>query len=462
MRLRACCNTRSAPKYPLFVRGRTQKWARFLKRRDNYVVDVFRLPEFQGPADIGDLLFTGWVQRFAQERLSISQHGTGGAPDGGSLFNFGDPSSSSFALERSNNGNWTLKSVQNIDVSAISSIVSDAIERFSAGDVGGDVVYLATMTSRAFAMGPLDMSNFMRRLGDQKWIAGRRRLGDSVLLEFTPEAAADSNQPQLFVPETAITVTMFVGGPIAGGLTNRVASVMIEIVGAICAFALGNCVDIPLVIRPASAEDAAAIQELRRDPSIPGLARDGVSLDIFGELAAIGGLVAFGRARGAFLSFHAALEQHSPDVATMLFVSSMEALITPFQSWKKEKATKRFIEAINELCPDAIDAVVNHDNVEQAFSFRRSGSAQQSRRRLLDSIYDTRSVPTHSGIGLKGSSGMAMFADSGSIRIALLSDLARGAILNFLQAPRSSLIGCPSFAQQSDTGDLTRDGAIDH
>ena len=420
------------------------------------MVDAFRLPDFQGPADVGDLLFTDWIQRYANERLSLTQHGTGGTAEHGSLYTFGDPTSSSFVIEKSVTGEWSLNSCQGLDESELESIVKDAMDRYADGDVGGDIAYKATMTSRAFEMVPLDMSNFMRRLGDQALIAGPCRIGDSVLLNFAPRSPDDPSQPQLFVPETVIEVTIFVGGPVAGGLTNRTASIMMEIVGALCAFALGNPVEIPPVIFPASEPDTAAARVIRFNPSIPGLARDGVSLDIFGELPAIGGIDSFFRARGAFLSFHAALEQHSPDVETMLFVSSIEALITPFQDWKKDKATKRFIDGINELCPEVVDSLVNHDNVERAFGFRKATAPQRSRKKLLDKIYDIRSLPTHSGIGLKGSSGMAMFADPGSIRVALLSDLARGAILNFLQAPRSSLIGCPSFAPACHDEDTTQ------
>ena len=53
----------------------------------------------------------------------------------------------------------------------------------------------------------------------------------------------------------------------------------------------------------------------------------------------------------------------------MLLVTSLEALIVPRPDWRKEKATKRFIEAIRKLCPDMVDAVVSHGNVEQAFDY---------------------------------------------------------------------------------------------
>lgn len=40
---------------------------------------------------------------------------------------------------------------------------------------------------------------------------------------------------------------------------------------------------------------------------------------------------------------------------------------------------------------------------------------------------------------------LSILAEPGTMRVALLSDLARGALLAFLQAPRSSLIGHPIF-----------------
>ena len=177
-----------------------------------------------------------------------------------------------------------------------------------------------------------------------------------------------------------------------------------------------------------------------------------MSLDIFGDLAALGGMDAMLRVRGALLSYHAALQQASPDVAMMLLVSSLEALIVPRPEWRKEKATKRFIDALSQLCPDVVDSLVNHANVEQAFEYKKRGGPRARRRQLLDQIYALRSNPTHSGLGLSGAGMLSMFSDSGAMRTALLSDLVRGALLQFLQAPRSSLIGHPMFDEGTECG----------
>jgi hypothetical protein len=202
----------------------------------------------------------------------------------------------------------------------------------------------------------------------------------------------------------------------------------------------------PLMIIPINDDEAAATQVLRRDASILTLARDSISLDIFEEFAALGDLDGVLRARGSLLSYHAALQQANPDVATMLLVSSMEALIVPSPEWRKDKVTKRFKEVICELCPAAIDELVNHIDVERAFSYKRKGGPRPRRHQLLNRIYELRSSPTHEGIGLAGGGMMVpMGMTSGSLRVAMLSDLARAVLLAFLQAPRSSLIGHPIF-----------------
>ncbi len=211
---------------------------------------------------------------------------------------------------------------------------------------------------------------------------------------------------------------------------------------AICAFAAGRPVDHYPPMFPADDAEAADALSRRHDFSILGLARDSMSLDIFGDLQRLGGVDALLRARGALLAYHAALKQMVPDVAVMLFVTSMEALISPRHEWGKQKVTQRFVKSLIELCPDAVDSVAEHRNVEEAFGYRRRGGIARRRKELLDAIYQARSLPTHSGIGLSPT-GLIVLASSESMRVALLSDLTRAALLAFLQAPRSSLVGHP-------------------
>src|SRR5262249_10896882 len=166
-------------------------------------------------------------------------------------------------------------------------------------------------------------SHFSRVLGDQVRIAGSRRIGPRVLLEFIEEAG---DIPSIFAPVVSIKAAIQVSGPIYSALTQRLAPGTRELVAAICALALGRAVKFPWAVFPAETEMDYSIR-FRSDETIPNLARDHVSLDIFNDFQALGGVDGSMRARGSLLSYHAALRQSSPDVAMMLFVSAMEARI---------------------------------------------------------------------------------------------------------------------------------------
>ena len=129
----------------------------------------------------------------------------------------------------------------------------------------------------------------------------------------------------------------------------------------------------------------------------------------------------------------------------MLFVTSIEALITSRTEWRKDRVTKRFIDAILILCPQAVDAILEHPNAEAALSYQKLGSSSRQRKELLSQIYDLRSVPTHAGLGISYGGALAALASPTSMRVALLSDLAAEAILAFLQAPQSFLAGHPAI-----------------
>ena len=356
-------------------------------------------------------------------------------------------------LKRSLPGKWELASVENVKESDIQRIVNDTKDKLAAKDFGGEVIYRANLKSPAFAMDSVSMMNFARLLGYPVHITGYRRLGSRILLEFIPDPLPEKPTLLMFAGSTNIKVTIFSPGPIESDLTRRTAAALLETVAAICAFALGRVVESPLMIVPIKDDEAATAQALRRDESILTLARNSVSLDVFEEFTALSDLDGALRARGS-TAYHAALQQANPDVATMLLVSSMEALIVPRPEWRKDKATKRFIEVICELCPETIDELVNHANVEEAFSYTRRGGPRPRRRQLLNRIYELRSTPTHQGIGLAGGGMILTAITSGSLRVALLSDLARAVLLAFLQAPRSSLIGHPMFdpAEGSQAG----------
>ena len=122
-----------------------------------------------------------------------------------------------------------------------------------------------------------------------------------MLLEFALEPPKDPAVPQLFVPPIDIKVTVFAPGPTASDLTSRMAAGTAEVVGGICALALGRAVGSAVMIFPAGPQEMAAAQALRYNNSVLGLAHDGISLDVFDEFVALGGLDGLLRVRGALL-----------------------------------------------------------------------------------------------------------------------------------------------------------------
>lgn len=194
---------------------------------------------------------------------------------------------------------------------------------------------------------------------------------------------------------------------------------------------------------PLEGPEAVALLARQRDPEILQLARNHVSLDIFGTLIELGGQDAFERVRGSMLAYHAALKQESGDVAVMLLVTAIEALLAPRQFWGKEKVTSRFVQGLIDLCPEVVEETVRHGNVEQAFEVQLRGSPTKRRKQLLSRVYDSRSLPTHTGLA---PSAMPFGGvDSSGMRVALLDDLARGALLAYLESPRSSTVGHPMY-----------------
>ena len=405
---------------------------------DGQASGVRLLPELHA------LLVVQWVQMLAQDRLGTTQAGSGKGPTGTQTYSFGDPASVHFVLAYApEDGEWSIETVSGVAHENVEAVLEEAIAQAEAMNTGPDVVYRITVSSAGLTLSSGDLLHFMRLLGDQVRIQGRRRLSDRVILEFIEEPVPEG-QSLLFAPKTQVTVTLFVPGPVAGPLAQRTAGGLAEVVSAICTLALGRVVteNLPTLF-PAKPEEAQAAAELRYDPEILTLARDGISLDIFGDLGRLAGSDGTLRARGALLSYQAALEQRNSDVALMLLVTSIEALIAPRPAWGKDKVTKRFIRTIEELCPDAVDAIVNHANAQEAFMVKFRGGVQRRRRDLLDTIYTMRSNPTHTGVTPTTTGTLFQLADAGGMRVALLSDLARGALLAYLLAPRSSLIGHP-------------------
>jgi hypothetical protein len=388
--------------------------------------------------DMAAELFVQWVQHLSTQKLGVTQWATSGVPT--TQYRFSHETGDAFVIESPGDPQrWRVASVKGFSEDDVRDVINEAVEHVRRGEFGEDVVYESVLTFGGAFQDLSNSTHVARTLGDQRRVTGERRLGSRVILSFTEEAVA--SEPTPIAPGGRVTATVFAPGPAAGPLSTRVGSGLVEIAAAVCALALGRPVEYTPVFFSAEDEQTTEARRRRADPSILGLARDSVSLDVFDDLASRGGMDAMLRARGAFLAYHAAFQQRNADVATMLFVTAIEALISPRPEWRKQKVTKRFINALLELCPVVVDEILAHPSVEEALSYRRRGAPARQRRDVLSQIYDLRSQPTHSGIGLSVGRALVALAEPHQMRVALLSDLARGAILSFLQAPRSFIIG---------------------
>jgi hypothetical protein len=179
------------------------------------------------------------------------------------------------------------------------------------------------------------------------------------------------------------------------------------------------------------------------------LARQGIPLDIFHF--AVADKESWQRIRGALLSYDAALRQQREQVAMILFVVAAECLTNPFQPWKKDRLTTRFVKFFSGLMPDHLDSIVQHGNFEQAFDVARgSKSPKTLRRMLLERLYEFRSEPVHEGLAM-AYEGFGHSRITGQRRM-LVAWFAECAILYYLQAPRTSLIGHPVTAPDRNSG----------
>ncbi len=391
------------------------------------------------------MLLADWFSHFARESgLDLTQHGasdqafTLGAPNAFHVTaNFTDaPPFLNFVA--SDPGQQRV----------VDAIVPRAVDRVERGDFGGVVWYSTELHELEFKLSSSSfMGPFLQRLGSQTRIAGWRRLGTSILLEFTEDLPADwDKKTALFAPKAVVHIHIAVPGPCAGHFSSYLVHGVVETVAAICTFALGRSVALPFVVFPAKSEMLPQLAARQTDHEVLTLARKHVSLDIVSPLATPGGSELFARTRAALMTFDAAVRQERDSVACILYVVAAECLATPYTEWRHSKLTKRFIEFFDELMPTDLDQIVAHGNFEEAFGIRRgTRSARALRRDFLDRIYDYRSGQLHEGLR-PSYRGLGVGFDTGDeVRRGLFADFAEGAILRYLAAPRTSLIGHPAF-----------------
>ena len=329
-------------------------------------------------------------------------------------------------------------------------------------DFGGDIWYLCRLDGEPQTLfGPMFQSHILHRLHAPRRILGWVRLGDRVLLNFLedlPEGGLPAEQDLigLNLPTPKVEVYLSVPGPIDGPFTGPVAHGLAEVVAAVCTFALGRPVNLPPSLWAAPDETIAELEldARRTDLSIPTLARNSIPLDVLFQLVGAGDMTSWQRLQGALISFDAALRQQREQVAVILCVVAAECLTNPFQPWKTERLTARFIKFFDELMPDHLDAIVQHGNFEQAFDLIRGSKLPTTlRRKMLSKLYSFRSEPVHEGLA-RAYEGFSFSGAAGQMRM-LASWFAEEAILRYMQSPRSTLIGHPATATDEETEGTT-------
>lgn len=335
------------------------------------------------------------------------------------------------------------------DAKAVAEAASLATAKIAANDFGGVVWYNFELceTDFNFFSPHGGIGSLVLRLGTQQRILGWRRLGAPILLEFVegPSKEANPDRPLLAAP-AIVHVHVAVPGPAAGFFSDFVAHGIIEPISAICGFALGRPVDPPPALFPSRDGKSDEAARRQRDPSVLTLARKTVSLDIFSPTSVDGGLDWSSRARSALITFDAAMRQERDSVASILYVVAAESLTVPSAKWREHRLTARFVDFyLRELAP-ALDTIVAHGNFEEAFDIRRHGKRPESlRKRLLLKIYGVRSRQVHEGL-LPTYRGMfGVHNTAADMQRALIHDFAEAAILSYLGAPRSSLLGHPAL-----------------
>lgn len=292
------------------------------------------------------------------------------------------------------------------------------------------------------------ISNIMLMFGFGTRINGWRRLGRDILLNFTEQPATDVDGKEVDFPSPKISIAVYVGvpGPIEGDFGSHAARPIFEIVEAICTFALNKPVSLFQMHWSCTDDEVKNIAERHLDVGIGGLARKGISLDIFDRLPSDGGHESFLKLRAALMTFSAALRQERDPVACLLFVISAESLSNPPTSWKLNKITKRFVSFFDDLLSDDIDNLIRMPEVVEAFEISISDPpSKNNRRKFLNKVYGIRSNIVHEGVGFSYS-GLINF-DSGSegARREILSRFAEAAILRFIESPRNCIIGHPKY-----------------
>lgn len=157
-------------------------------------------------------LTADWFGRLADEAgLGLTQQGTSGAS-----FTFGRSDAQVTAAPVDEEPFLAFSSTDPTLAEQVDELAEQAATEAARPSFGGEVWYSTSMLEAPWSMAtPQFMGSLILRLGTQTRITGWRRLGRSILLEFTeeqPEGDAEG-KPQLLAPKAEVRLHVAVPGP---------------------------------------------------------------------------------------------------------------------------------------------------------------------------------------------------------------------------------------------------------
>jgi hypothetical protein len=316
----------------------------------------------------------------------------------------------------------------------ILSLAQSALARTKLRETGEPVWWTTGFTSRPETTEASTL-HMLRSLSQHKRYEGKWRLGTDALVDIKQQGA----QHPPFFPNQSAKVVFRSVGPGHGPFAARIARTNATLIRAALSFITASPLEGLMVVFPANPDDLVQARDLLDRGVSPELLID--SVPIWRALATFvssGSHEAFERAFGALLAYEHALVQKTEESSIVFFVTAIEALAVPNANWKTERITKRFVEFLLLICPEAIDEVLRHPNFRQAF-----GNIS-SRKAFAQQLYHLRSHPIHTGRLGEITAGLSVEVEAG-VRVALAADVARAAILSFLRTPLSMLVGHPDL-----------------
>jgi hypothetical protein len=375
--------------------------------------------------------FVDWCHALIDEKFGIENHG-----EGSGRFTIKPKDGQEIALLQDGAGKCSIESIEALSP-ALLNIVDEAKGKSIHREYGLVRWYETELFSRD-GMDPSFGIHMCRLLGHACTYTGSFRLGEDVLAECSVD---DVKKLPGFSKQT-IKIKFRSPGPGYGPQATRLARMTANMIRAVLSFCTAKALEGGVFVRPYKDPKAKPgggvkleIKELcRRD--IPVWSR------IFQSIPAPENIELPARMINALTAYEHAQHQETDGAAVLFYIASIEALTIPNNPFANDRVRSRFKALLRHLVEPKLVETLEHKNFAEAFAGTKLPT---NPNQLTEHLYGMRSKLVHSGaLGLErdlvrlGSMGPPM-------RVALVAEIAEMAILEFLRAPFSSLIGHPQF-----------------